>query len=663
MGGATTGFTVGGPWGAAIGGVAGGLLGGFMGGGSKNTGLDQGAIDKDLADYLAGLRAEADARVANVGEITKGLDGNVKKYSEDYSFGAAKSENTLSKTKANLDQFLLGSIDERGAVLKTEVGDAIGDLAKNYDLINQSKKEDIGKLLDAYAGVNEADDAKLQKVSDDSLARLENTASAENTRLEDDTFAEADRAKNEQMSLGDKFLANITASQQAYQDNLAGITENLRSGTPSVDAAAAAQQSLAFNQANLGKFTSMADSLSKAALQTRSDMLATADPRALEMSQIADNNASAMMSGRISADVQANLARSGAFKALNGGFGADSSMGRNLQARDLGLTSLDLMGKGDQMYRDNRQLNYDTRVNGLQVDGRTIMANNGLSSQQALDNANKNALMAQQSNVNAAEILSSGADNRFNAQNNALGLNYGNNFNAIGEESTQRLNTYDNIYGTNLKVADEVRGQTMGVAKDLRTSRLNVNNNLMNTGLATVNDISGNYRDLANTSFNAATGVSEKVYNTGANADTAVYGSGANMAGTIYQGNMGMYGNIFSGRTGASTAGARMQTDAELAALGVISGGLTNIAGTSVGAAQQNSLNNQANNTANSQTWASIFNSGASLAGTYLGSKDWNANAKRGGYGTYGAMQNDTISGTTGSYLSGAGWVPKATAA
>jgi hypothetical protein len=94
-----------------------------------------------------------------------------------------------------------------------------------------------------------------------------------------------------------------------------------------------------------------------------------------------------------------------------------------------------------------------------------------------------------------------------------------------------------------------------------------------------------------------------------------------------------------------------------------MTGAATNVAGTDVGVAQQNMLNLQANTASNNQMWGSIINSAGSLAGSYLGSKNWNAGSSRGGFSSVTAMQNNTIPGTTGSYLSGSGWVPKATAA
>lgn len=56
-------------------------------------------------------------------------------------------------------------------------------------------------------------------------------------------------------------------------------------------------------------------------------------------------NAMSMMRGEIPDDVAGVVSRRTAARSLEGGYGG-SGMGRNLEARDLGLTSLDLIGRG-----------------------------------------------------------------------------------------------------------------------------------------------------------------------------------------------------------------------------------------------------------------------------------------------------------------------------
>lgn len=57
-------------------------------------------------------------------------------------------------------------------------------------------------------------------------------------------------------------------------------------------------------------------------------------------------NAQSMLRGEIPEDVAAQLRRNSAYQSFRGGYGG-SGMSKALTARDFGLTSLDLMGKGE----------------------------------------------------------------------------------------------------------------------------------------------------------------------------------------------------------------------------------------------------------------------------------------------------------------------------
>ena len=61
-------------------------------------------------------------------------------------------------------------------------------------------------------------------------------------------------------------------------------------------------------------------------------------------------NSEALMRGEVPGDVMGAIARGSAAHALEGGYGGGSGMGRNLEARDLGRTSLDLMNQGGQQF-------------------------------------------------------------------------------------------------------------------------------------------------------------------------------------------------------------------------------------------------------------------------------------------------------------------------
>lgn len=78
-------------------------------------------------------------------------------------------------------------------------------------------------------------------------------------------------------------------------------------------------------------------------------MLETSIPGYATGQSLRTNNALAKLRGEIPLDVQQQIARSAAAKSLEGGYGG-SGAGRNLLARDLGLTSLDLTGQGAQEF-------------------------------------------------------------------------------------------------------------------------------------------------------------------------------------------------------------------------------------------------------------------------------------------------------------------------
>jgi len=60
----------------------------------------------------------------------------------------------------------------------------------------------------------------------------------------------------------------------------------------------------------------------------------------------ASRNAQSMVAGMLPADLAQRVSRMAGYSALQGGYGGGSSMGGNLQARDFGLSSLDLMNQG-----------------------------------------------------------------------------------------------------------------------------------------------------------------------------------------------------------------------------------------------------------------------------------------------------------------------------
>ena len=393
------------------------------------------------------------------------------------------------------------------------------------------------------------------------------------------------QTKEESMSLADRFTQQTDAAMARYDK--------------------VATQSPEF----LAQASRAADTLSKAALQTRMDLLATADPRAQELSAIADENAAALMSGRISADVQANLSRSGAMKALQGGYGAGTMMGRNLQARDLGLTSLDLMKQGAALNDAQRRLNYDTRVAGTQVN--------------PFDTAGQ--MQAAEGTLLSARLGTAESDRNQRLQ-------------AVNDASTQLLGSADTVYNSKLAAADVARGQRMTLAQNLYGSNMDVSRDVLRTSLANTYDIYNNMFGLSGTVFNARTGTAEKLLNTGLGLASDVYKTNAGAAGSIFDAANSRETNIFSGKTTTSNNAMAAQAAAAIAAMQAEASAAGGAASGGVSLALQQMQVDQGNRQAAANLWGSAIQSGVTLAGSYLGSQNWNKMPDRG----YGATIANT---------------------
>ena len=97
----------------------------------------------------------------------------------------------------------------------------------------------------------------------------------------------------------------------------------------------------------LGQAEQLASRVNEGAQERLLKSLQAAIPGYQEMVGQTSANIQANLAGQIPEDVQRAIQRAGAAKGVAGGF-AGSQFGRNLTARDLGLTSLQLMNQGVQ---------------------------------------------------------------------------------------------------------------------------------------------------------------------------------------------------------------------------------------------------------------------------------------------------------------------------
>jgi hypothetical protein len=106
-------------------------------------------------------------------------------------------------------------------------------------------------------------------------------------------------------------------------------------------------QSIAANQAALPGAESLTSAANQFSEGQIASMLNFAVPGYSNMAGTASKNIQSMELGQIPGDVQSAIQESAAATSLGGGYGG-SGMARDLVARDLGLTSLNLMDKGMQ---------------------------------------------------------------------------------------------------------------------------------------------------------------------------------------------------------------------------------------------------------------------------------------------------------------------------
>lgn len=104
-------------------------------------------------------------------------------------------------------------------------------------------------------------------------------------------------------------------------------------------------RAVAGNVANFSDISSLASTTNMFNQEQLNQMLESAAPGFRDIVSRSGSRISELLSGEIPKDVSDQIGRNAAYQSLSGGFGG-SGMARNLVARDLGLTSLDIIGKG-----------------------------------------------------------------------------------------------------------------------------------------------------------------------------------------------------------------------------------------------------------------------------------------------------------------------------
>jgi hypothetical protein len=650
---------------------------------------DLETINEDLQKSM-NLLDEKD-RTAFQKELSS-FESDAAKLVEDYDTrSTAETERGFQDSKQTLDDYEAKRLADIAETEKQEFATTDQYSADTASLAEQYRKESEA-LSNIFRADSAAETDRREKESKDATGRFDTETKALADEYRKDTTGFADKFASDSKSLGDTYLSMANQSTSEYQS----ILDQARDLSPE----------------RLNIFTQAADYLSNAAVQTRMNLLATADPRALELSQIADNNAAAMMSGQISADVQANLARSSAMRALGGGFGAGSQMGRGLAARDLGLTSLDLMRQGAELNDAQRRLNYATRVEGTQVDAGGLLANDqNLMRQGAADmltaQTNRNQTFydvgqralageLEARNVAATNFLDQSrtslterqraeldqlnkiGDTRQNAflnlftagRQDAQGiydktqasrdLVLGSNLATIRYGAERTDNTFNTVLAGNLANVDTRTQQNLATAANVLNSGMDTNRvgfaaelgNRESRTTRQANTLTNTWdRDFQNRvgMYNTNIGTGRSIYSTNVNAAGNLFTTGAN---AIYQ-NTGMRAgireNVYNTDVGTRMAGFQALTNVRGQAAA------TNVDALSKSWAADNARysSNVSNNNA---MWGNILQTGASIAGAAIGTAAGNPMA---GYqigSTVGSIGNQAVSGQSGGGGGGGGF-------
>jgi hypothetical protein len=295
-------------------------------------------------------------------------------------------------------------------------------------------------------------------------------------------------------------------------------------------------------------------------------------------------------------------------RALQGGFGASSEMGRGLTARDLGLTSLDLQQRGTDDFERQRMLNFQTRAAGLQADSGQLLAND----QMMLERRGGSLLEA---GLRTAE-----------------------------SDRNQRQGIADTALGARLSTVDTRRAEDVGTARGLYDTGQNRAASVLGLNLANTRDTFNRDRDMAQRRFDTNAGLSGRLFDVGLNTAGTLYGTNVNAANTFYNTGVNSLGSVFGTRMQASGTAISMRDVAERQKLAAMTQVRSNAAAMIEQAAEADYQQRMASQAANNSMWGSIIGTGATVLGGAVGTAVG---------GPVGGMVGSTLGGMAGQAAAG----------
>lgn len=197
----------------------------------------------------------------------------------------------------------------------------------------------------------------------------------------------------QEAGLANTYSTQGTGASNAYLGNTANYLNQYGANIANLSAAApqnelnAAQAGLGFNINNLGAYGGISNALSQQAQQSQLGLMNNSMPQWQQSFNQGMENANQMQQGLIASDVQGSVGRTAGFNALQSGVGGGSGLGRNLTARDLGLTSMQLQQQGTAQAQSLAQQQYGMTVAGMLTNPNAIYSNSGVNSGQAMNAA------------------------------------------------------------------------------------------------------------------------------------------------------------------------------------------------------------------------------------------------------------------------------------
>ena len=536
----------------------------------------------DANKFISGRKGDpksAKPLLDEVNRISKDLESKIKAQADGLGRDATEAETKVLDRLTQLEKDLTDSQGVLDDKLRSDVQAALGTFEDSMSLLDQTDRAEFEQNIADFRSQAADVESQFQADTDTAISDFDTRSM--------DALSDYEATTD---TLGDTFSSAV--------DSATGDYESLMSEAGDL------------SPERLSIFSQAADFLSRAAVDTRMNMLATADPRALELSAIADENAAAMMSGRIGADTQANLSRSSAMRALQGGFGASSEMGRGLAARDLGLTSLDLMNQGAKLNESQRRLNYDTRVAGLQADAGQLL-------------------------VNDQNRLTNQANTLFDA-----GLRTAESNRNFGETAAGR------ILGGNLAVADQVRGDRMGIANQLFGSRMDTANTVFGNSFNNLANRTQRQAGVAQTRLTGESSTAEAIYNRGTENLRQSNSTQANLYGTIYGNELNTSRNQRGMLVDAAGTRAANEINTRTNLFGAINAARSQAASNMIQATQNNYTASLQRAQEQNAGIGSLIGMGGSVIGGALGLIATGGNP-------LGAMAGSTVGGSLGATAAG----------